>query len=79
MPDLRNVRILRSRDVGVDHSEDKRSVADVVARNVVGRRKGTGFMRAFVSVKASTYLLDNIPFLESTIPGWTVMGGSDPG
>jgi len=45
MPDLRNVRILRSRDVWVDHGEDKRPVAYVGMRDIVGRRKGTSYMR----------------------------------
>ena len=46
MPDLRNVRILRSQDVGVDHSEDERPTAYIGARDVVDRRKGTSFMSA---------------------------------
>jgi len=43
MSDLRNIRILRSQGVWVDQCEDKRAMADVGRRDIVGRRKGSSY------------------------------------
>lgn len=78
MPDLRDGRVLRGRYVRIDDCEDEGAVADMGRRDVVGRRKGSRFVKAISNADVGTYLGGHIPALESVIPGWTVIGGSKP-